>query len=335
MVYLAMVQIFGWLALFTRGDAAKTAELLVLRHEVAVLRRQIDRPNLTWPDRAVLSALTRLLPRWVREHRLGHTGHPAVVASPTSAAALDVSEPGRPSTGQRRGQSIGRAAGPGESRLGAPPHSGRVTRSGPPRRCRHDSADPGPCWYRPGAPTGDWTTQQARNLVMELGERAQSFRFLIRDRDTKFTATFDAVFTAEGIDTVAETIVDVGCGNGAYLAELRRRGHTGPVLGLDLSEGMARYSRVHAPTTVADAQALPLRDGSVDIVLSLHLLYHVPNLNQAISELRRVLRPSGTAMVATNEPGHTAEANRSSRRPPARSSISTSSSTPDRHQRYA
>lgn len=51
-----------------------------------------------------------------------------------------------------------------------------------------------------------------------------------------------------------ETIVDIGCGNGAYLAELRRRGHTGPVLGLDLSEGMARQSGIHAPTTVADAQ---------------------------------------------------------------------------------
>ncbi|HLY82281.1 MAG TPA: integrase core domain-containing protein, partial [Acidimicrobiales bacterium] len=51
-------------------------------------------------------------------------------------------------------------------------------------------------------PTGQRVVQQARNLMLELGERADRFRFLIRDRDAKYTGAFDAVFVAEGIEVL-------------------------------------------------------------------------------------------------------------------------------------
>jgi putative transposase len=70
LAYLALARVLSWLALLARSDATKDVEILVLRHEVAVLRRGTPRPALTWVDRALLSALSKLLPKGLRRMRL-------------------------------------------------------------------------------------------------------------------------------------------------------------------------------------------------------------------------------------------------------------------------
>jgi putative transposase len=70
LLYLIFVRLCGWLVLLSRPAASKDIELLILRHEVAVLRRTRPQPRLDWADRAVLAALTRLLPKTLRMHRL-------------------------------------------------------------------------------------------------------------------------------------------------------------------------------------------------------------------------------------------------------------------------
>jgi hypothetical protein len=70
LLYLIFSQLVQWTVLMARESAAKDAELLVLRHEVAVLRRQVHRPRVDWADRALLAGLVRFLPRRIRQARV-------------------------------------------------------------------------------------------------------------------------------------------------------------------------------------------------------------------------------------------------------------------------
>jgi hypothetical protein len=82
MLYLLTTRILAWLVLLSRSSAAKDAEILILRHEVAVLCRQVAAPRPRWPDRALLATLARLLPRALRGHREANS--PRTTTPPSS-----------------------------------------------------------------------------------------------------------------------------------------------------------------------------------------------------------------------------------------------------------
>jgi SAM-dependent methyltransferase len=122
----------------------------------------------------------------------------------------------------------------------------------------------------------------------------------------------DLVGTVLGLAelTGTETVVDVGCGNGIYLAGLARRGHRGPTVGVDLSPGMLAAAGRGAPAaglTVGDAAVLPFADHVADVVLAPHMLYHVPDQAAAAAEFRRITRPGGQLLVVLNGSDHLAE----------------------------
>ena len=255
LAYLTLVRVLSWLALLARSDAAKDVEILVLRHELAVLRRNKPRPKMSWLDRAVLSALNRLLPPPLRQLRLvsprtllrwhahlvarrwtyprGRPGRPPT-PQPIRALVLRMARE-NPTWGYRRiqGELVGLghcvAASTVWTILKAAGIDPAPARSGPTWRkflsaqaqtiLAIDFAHVDTVLLRrlyvliviehsrrrvhiagiTAHPTGAWVTQQARNLLMNLADDAGQFRFLIRDRDSKFSTAFDAVFAAADI----------------------------------------------------------------------------------------------------------------------------------------
>jgi len=255
-IYLLMRWLFGLTVLVFRGDQEKNAELLVLRHENALLRRHAGRVRYEPADRAWFAALTRFIPRrrWAEvfpvtpatllawHHRLAarrydtskrrRPGRPPAIRSIAGLAVRLAEE--NPLWGYRRihGEltKLGLTIAPSTvyEILHAAGIDPAPRRDGPTwRQFLHAQAagilavdflhvdtvlltrlyvlvfiEHGTRRMHLGGvtahPTGDWTVQQARNLALDLGERFGDFRFLIRDRGSNFTASFDAVFQATG-----------------------------------------------------------------------------------------------------------------------------------------
>jgi SAM-dependent methyltransferase len=97
-----------------------------------------------------------------------------------------------------------------------------------------------------------------------------------------------------------ESVLDMGCGPGTYARALRRIAPGATYYGIDFSAGMLQKHPAQHSIALADAQMLPFADHSFDVVMANHVLYHLPDIDLAISEIRRVMRPEGILIAATN-----------------------------------
>ena len=259
LLYLIFVRVCDWLILLGRSSASKDAELLVLRHEVAVLRRTNPRPRLGWADRAILAALIRLLPARLRMHRLvtpgtvlrwhrrlvsrkwtcpNRAGRPPVSAEITALIGQLATENNRWGYQRIQGEllKLGYRVSASTIRrvlkaLKIPPAPQRRTDTTW-RKFLHTQAvtmlatdffhvdcavtlrrlyclfviEVGSRYVHilevTADPDGLWTTQQIRNLLMDLGDGVTAFRFLVLDRAGQFTDTFDAMLADAGIEVV-------------------------------------------------------------------------------------------------------------------------------------
>ena len=107
------------------------------------------------------------------------------------------------------------------------------------------------------------------------------------------------------------TVLEVGCGAGQFAARIAAENPRARVVATDLSPRMAELTASRGVAAqVADVQALPFGDGAYDVVAALWMLYHVPDLDAGLAELRRVLRPGGLLVAVTNGDEHTADLRR-------------------------
>lgn len=104
-----------------------------------------------------------------------------------------------------------------------------------------------------------------------------------------------------------ERVLDLGCGPGQYIAGFHRHLPTLRAVLADLSPGMLSEATTHGDAVCTDAMQLPFADGTFDVTLAMHMLYHVPSMETAVAELRRVTNRWGTVLVGTNSTEHLRE----------------------------